>query len=202
MKNRIELGEVILTQVQQVPLKQTAESGRFYDPAGLVSVPAIQATPLGVVGAATGGDMLLDAHHEAHPASRFRGLNGISIGFTGHYDRMRAQYGDHLWNGVAGENIIVQSAGAFTPEDLQGRLVFENPDGSTCLMRLNQAMAPCNEFSHFVHQATERLDANTLKTTLQDLDNGRRGYTLLLDGASTGVVQAGAILFLEPVPQE
>ena len=198
-KQRIEIGKVIFVQVQRVPLKQGPRSERYYDPSGLVRVPGLDLSPNGVVGLAADGERILDAHHRDHPESRFMGLNGISVGFTPHYERMRNDFGDHLTDGIAGENVIVESEKAFSVDDLQGLLVFENPDGSECRMRLYKAMAPCDEFSHFAKQAKERLPASTLKATLQALEDGRRGFTIALDDADAGRVLAGARLVLEPV---
>lgn len=198
MKNdRTEMGEVIFVQVQRVPLKQGAPQNKIYDPAGLVRVPEVFLTPSGVVGVTAEGERIVDAHHESHPESRFNGLNGISVGFTAHYDLMRASFGPHLTDGIAGENMIIRSRAAFSAEELQGLLVFVNPDGSECRMRLVKPMAPCNEFSHFARKETGRLPADVLKTTLQDLEGGRRGFALSLTGADSGRVQTGARLFLE-----
>ena len=195
--NRTEIGEVLFVQVQRIPLKQGAPQNKIYDPAGLVRVPEVLLTPSGVVGVSADGEHIVDAHHEQHPESRFNGLNGISVGFTGHYDLMRASFGDHLTDGIAGENMIVRSTAAFSADDLQGTLVFANPDGSECRMQHVKPMAPCNEFSHFVRQETGRLPANVLKETLQKLEGGRRGFALALSGADSGRVQAGARLYLE-----
>lgn len=196
-KQRTEIGEVIFVQVQRVPLKQGVSPNKVYNPAGLVRVPEVLLTQSGVVGVGDDGKHIIDAHHEMHPESRFNGRNGISVGFSGHYDLMRAQYGDHLTDGIAGENLIVRSAAAPGAEELDGALVFVNPDGTECRVKLVKPMAPCNEFSHFVRKETGRLAPNVLKETLQSLEDGRRGFALSLDGAKTGRVQAGARLYLE-----
>ncbi len=198
MKNdRIEIGEVLLVQVQRVPLKQGDAPDRYYDPSGLVRLPEIRLTPDGVVGISVDGEEVIDAHHKRHPQSRFKGVNGISVGFTAHYERMQRRYGDHLENGIAGENLVILSDIAYTAGDLAGCLVFVNPDGSECCTRMYKAMAPCNEFSRFAQRATGRISPSVLKETLQDLDGGRRGFAILLAGDESGVVRTGARVYLE-----
>jgi hypothetical protein len=53
--------------------------------------------------------------------------------------------------------------------------------------------APCDEFSHFADQSQhERLPADELKDILQFLNNGRRGYLLVLsEGQDVATVQPG-----------
>jgi len=189
-----ELGTLAFVQVQSQPLKTGSPARQYFDPVHLVGVPEVLLSPRGVVGIAADGKRIVDAHHADHPQSRFGGSNGISIGFTGHYDRMRRRFGDHLTDGVAGENLIVTGPGAPWPDDLKGTLVFENPDGSRYEFRLVKAMAPCNEFSHYVNRSTGQLPAGVLKETLQFLDGGTRGYTLQLAGGDEARLLPGARL--------
>jgi len=58
--------------------------------------------------------------------------------------------------------------------------------------------APCEEFSHFVARSQhEKLPATELKATLQFLNNGRRGFLLVLsDGQEMATVQAGDRVFV------
>lgn len=196
--NTLEIGTVRFVQVQREPLKTRINADRVYRPEGLEQVQALHMTPDGIVGIRADGEQVLDAHHKDHPNSRFRGANGISIGFTAHYERMRSRFGGHVTDGIAGENIIAAAEFPFMEGDLRGGLVFENPDGTRCRFRLNKAMAPCDEFSHFVHQAGNRLPPDVLKETLQFLDGGRRGFTLLLDEAGNARVLPGARILLRP----
>src|SRR5207253_1296007 len=85
-------------------------STRYNVPAPLLSVPALDLGESGVSAWNAQGERILDVHHKDHPASRnVRGSNGISIGFTAHYDALRARFGTHLEDGLAGENILVQT---------------------------------------------------------------------------------------------
>jgi len=57
---------------------------------------------------------------------------------------------------------------------------------------------PCNEFSHFATNSQhERLPAADLKSTLQFLNNGRRGFLLVLSGGQeNATVQPGDTVFV------
>ncbi len=196
MLNDLEfIGDLAIVQIQTVPLKTGGLRNRFYDPIHLVAVQEALLTPRGVIGIAEDGKQILDAHHADHPQSRFSGTNGISVGFTGHYDRMRSRFGDHLVVGAAGENLIVAGPLAPGPEDLTDRLIFENPDGTRVEFRLFKAMAPCNEFSHYVNRSEGSLPPSVLKETMQFLNGGTRGFALELVDAGEARLVAGARLF-------
>jgi hypothetical protein len=126
------------------------------------------------------GDRLLDVHHLEHPRSRNRrGLNGISIGFFGHYEKMQAYFGPHMQPGIAGENLIVDSPVPYTLADLQPYLVAVcAASGQEYPFRVLDAMAPCDPFTHFAARAEDRLPKAELKAGLQFLSNGRRGFLL------------------------
>ena len=52
--------------------------------------------------------------------------------------------------------------------------------------------APCVEFSRFVHLSAEPLTSDQLRTTLQFLDGGMRGfYARLADGQPEAEIRAG-----------
>ena len=196
MQNELQpIGDLAFVQVQAQPLKTSGPDNPYYNPANLVVVQEVRLSPFGVVGVGADGERILDAHHADHPRSRFGGSNGISVGFIGHYDRMRTRFGDPLPDGAAGENLIVSGPDAPKPEDLAGRLIFENPDGSRFEFRLVKAMAPCQEFSHYVNRSSGTLPAGVLKDTLQFLDGGTRGYALELVGAEEAWLVPGARLF-------
>jgi len=199
MKNEAELlGTVAFVQIQLEPLKKGSSNGRVYDPQSLLRVAALELTGRGAVGCSAAGERHLDAHHADHPDSRYRGANGLSIGFSAHYESMRRRFGPHLVDGIAGENIIIASQAAPALSDLTGIMRFENPDGSTIDSVCLKAMAPCDEFSHYAQRAVERLPPEELKAALRFLDNGRRGFTIRLVGAERGVVYPSARVFLLP----
>ncbi len=197
MENEAKLiGEVIILQVQRISLKQGESGQRYYDPAGLLPVQEVLLSPKGVLGLRADGAQVVDAHHADHPETRFKGTNGISIGLTGHYDRMRRQFGAHLRDGIAGENMIIACDTLYAVDELAGTLVFENPDGTVCRMNNVRSMAPCDEFSHFAQQSAERLPAAVLKDTLQFLDDGTRGFALSLIETEGRIVLGAKITLL------
>ncbi len=70
----------------------------------------LRITPQGIGANTPEGKHVLDIHHRSHPNTRSEGDNVISIGFTSHYSAMRKQFGEHMVDGIAGENIIIEYA--------------------------------------------------------------------------------------------
>jgi hypothetical protein len=194
-----EIGKIVRLQVQIDRLKRGKRPYQLYSTDNIQVVPALQLTAKGVVGLQDGSELLdahlLDAHHTDHPRSGNRGINGISLGFTAHYGRMRDRFGDHITVGCAGENVIVETAVPLTLDELAAGLVIATDDGQE--IRLEQAlvMLPCQPFSRFCLQAGERAPAPVMKETLQFLDNGMRGFAVVL-GGETAVIHPGDKLFL------
>lgn len=171
------IGSVVRVQVQAQPLKVTGpgESGRRrYEPTPITSVAGLRLESGGVRG--LGDAVVLDVHHRDHPRSRFRGDNGISIGFTEHYAVMRAALGPHVADGIAGENILVASTQVWTEAELAGGLLVATADGPVQLDRVLVA-APCVEFSRFCLglDPAARPDRR-VTAALQALDGGVRGF--------------------------
>lgn len=151
-------------------------------------------SPDGAFGSIGDGGYVIDVHHVSHPGSRNRGDNWISVGFTSHYRDMRARFGDHLVDGCAGENILVESDEPFTPSTLGKRLAIRNAStGENVLFVSIIAAPPCVEFSQFA--ARHPLSAEQTKETLQFLDNGMRGFYARLDG-ELGIIQVGDTLYV------
>ena len=163
----ILLGTLVRLQIQLMPLKQGEGKARVYRPDGILAVPTLDVAPAGVT-AELDGRHVLDAHHPAHPRSRNRGDNGVSVGFTGHYDAMRARNGDRAADGVAGENILVAHDGIVAPADIAAGLLF-----------LDQVIPapPCAEFSRWIMRFPEGVPPDRSVTgTLQFLGDGMRGF--------------------------
>ncbi len=164
-------------QVQRSSLKAGERPNRYYDPAPLLPVDGLLLSPSGVVGLPTGGEQLIDVHNAEHPSSKnVRGANGISIGFTSHYREMRERFGPHLTDGIAGENIVVESDRSFALADLGQRLVIQTASGALINLAELLVAAPCNEFSQFAASQGERLPPEVIKATLQFLNDGLRGF--------------------------
>jgi hypothetical protein len=190
------IGTIVRLQIQESSLK-VGSKPRRYDPAPLRSVPAMSVSPGGVVGLAENGDTVVDVHHHDHSSSKNRGgENGISLGFTAHYLAMRQRFGQHLCDGIAGENILIEVDRQFPVEGLAGGVVIEGPGGRRLELRSVIVAAPCVEFARyalkFPHAA--RPDA-TVTEALRFLDAGMRGFYATYTG-EPAVVEIGARLFL------
>ncbi len=93
-------------------------SDYIYDPSRRVEVPQLLLTHQGIEAENSQDEQILDIHHAAHSDTHSEGDNAISIGFTSHYAQMRAHFGEHMQDGIAGENIIIVSAEQFWLDDL------------------------------------------------------------------------------------
>jgi hypothetical protein len=172
------IGRIVRLQVQLSSLKGGERPLRRYEPAPLRAVPALLLSAGGVLGVAEDGREVLDVHHRDHPASKNReGVNGISVGFTGHYAAMRARYGPHLGDGIAGENILVETPYSYPEQDLTGGVVIETAGGQTVRLERVVVAEPCVEFSRYAlrYDPDARTD-RAVTAALTFLGDGMRGY--------------------------
>ncbi len=193
-----EIGRIKQIQVQRSSLKAGLRQHRYYDPTPLQVVSSLLLTPRGVVGITTEGEQVMDVHNEDHPDSRNRGGdNDISIGFTSHYQAMRKHFGAHLVDGIAGENILVETEREPIQADLEPGIVIKRRDKEQLIYLTRVEVAtPCIEFSQFAINAQMSTSNELIKETLQFLNNGRRGfYATLPELQEMVVVQTGDILF-------
>ncbi|HKI96696.1 MAG TPA: hypothetical protein VJ992_15510 [Gemmatimonadales bacterium] len=187
------IGEIRRLQVQRSPLKMGEKPNRTYVTAPLLAVPALRASADGVTGLTADGE-ILDVHHRGHPESRNDGgANGISIGFTAHYDAMRSRYGPHMTLGCAGENVIVESGRPIGIDAAAEGFVVRAGDGRVkCRLGSVTIARPCKPFSGYALGGM-RVDSATLKATLQFLDGGTRGFycgIVPMPGAAAEVILA------------
>lgn len=171
------LGNICRLQVQRTSLKVGDGSRRSYDPAGISDVPRLTITEGGVIGWDERGERIDDVHHRDNPATKYRGDNAISIGFVSHYEEMRRAYGDHVTEGIAGENILIEQDQLIGEDDLRHGIAIETANGS--LVRLDNVIVatPCVEFSRFaMHFPEGARPDETVTATLQFLNDGMRGY--------------------------
>ena len=190
------IGTIVRLQVQESSLK-VGDKPRRYDPAPIRSVPAISLSAAGVVGLAENGKSIVDVHHRDHPTSKNRsGENGISLGFTGHYRAMRQRFGQHLADGIAGENILIEAGRQLQVEELAAGMVVEDAGGRQLELRPVIVAAPCVEFSRYAMQFPNgaRPDA-TVTEALRFLDAGMRGFYATYE-SEPALVEVGARVFL------
>lgn len=201
VENLRELGRVKLTQVQPSGLIIETPSGHFYDVSRRVEVDRLLITSRGIEATTPDDELVLDIHHMDHPDKAYDNNDLVSIGFTSHYEAMRSRFGEHMVDGSAGENIIIDCVREVWLEDLGAQMSIENQEtGMRAVLNVVSFAAPCEEFSHFACRSQhERLPAEKLKATLQFLNNGRRGFLLLLnESQGEVVVQAGDRVFIQP----
>ena len=185
------IGTVTRLQIQRGSLKRGDKPTRVYDPTPLLSVPALNVTPEGALGASPDGAdaWIVDVHHRAHPYTKNEdGLHGISLGFTAHYDAMRQHFGGKLEVGCAGENIIATSERRFGYDELAGGVAILAPDGSERVrLKVLQVAHPCRPFTGWA--LGKQVEPEELKKHLQFLDGGMRGFYCV--GEGTGTVSLG-----------
>ena len=184
-----ELGHVVRLQIQRSSLKTGEKPHRVYDPAPILTVERLSVSPDGALGEVADDAWMVDIHHRMHPSTKNPdGEHGISLGFTSHYDLMRARLGDRVTPGCAGENILVEARGRVGMEDLTGGVGLLARDGRE-VVRLDvlQVAHPCRPFSGWALGGV--VETDVLKETLQFLDDGMRGF--YCTGVGTGIVSVG-----------
>ena len=197
-ENTRELGKVKLVQVQPSGLIIETPTGYFYDVTRRVEVEMLIITSLGIEATTADGEHMLDIHHINHPNKAYDDDDLVCIGFTSHYQAMRERFGEHMVDGAAGENIIIEYNREVWVDDLGRQITIENAEnGDRTLLDVLSFAAPCEEFSHFAANSQgQKLPATELKAALQFLNNGRRGFLLVLsDGQEAATVQAGDRVF-------
>lgn len=202
-RNYREIGRIARLQIQRKTLKDplAPQPGggrspeRYYDPAPILSGEMLWVAD-SVVAVPRGEEVIMDVHAAAHPHSRNRGNgNMLSIGFISHYDAMRDRFGDHLTDGVAGENILVETDERFTVDDVrQGLAVVTTESGILEFGEVTVA-APCVEFSRFC-LGDRYADPKVTSDALRFLDEGMRGFYAYVAGGLPAMLKTGDMLCL------
>ena len=171
------LGNIVRLQVQLDSIKSGKKPNERYTPEpNLTSVPVLRLNSDGVHGVSATGELLADVHNRTHPHSKFRGDNGVSVLFTGHYESMRNRFGDHLTDGIAGETILVEHDGTVTIDDISAGIVIRGGNREITIGPWEVAH-PCAPFSKYCLQFPEGAKPDKRITeTLQFLENGTRGF--------------------------
>jgi hypothetical protein len=172
MPSMVAIGRIVRLQVQRSSLKVGTGEARQYDPGPILPVPALRVGPDGVLGLVEGSEPIVDVHNRQHRTSKNRQDNGVSVGFTSHYLAMRARFGAHLVDGIAGENILVETDRDYRADDLRGTLLI----GWARLGDL-QSAEPCEPFSRFALAGQVDSPADPrVGEALRFLRHGTRGY--------------------------
>jgi hypothetical protein len=192
-----QIGQIKQVQVQRTGLKHGEKPARYYDPSPILVTEQLLLTREGVIGVTATGEQVIDVHHVAHPRSGNAGMNGVSVGFTSHYQKMREQFGEHLVDGCAGENILVETAEEFGLMALGGRIAIQSQQsGALAYLENLKVAAPCVEFSQFALQMSMPGSAKDVRDTLIFLDHGRRGFYATFTGEEPFVLRAGDSVFV------
>jgi hypothetical protein len=189
------IGTVTRLQIQESSLK-VGDKPRRYDPAPLRAVPELIVTRAGVYFIDGTGTTIIDVHNVDHSTSKNRATNGLSLGFTSHYAAMRERFGDHLSDGIAGENILIESTRTFAESELLGGVIVESDDGRRLPLTDIIVAAPCVEFTRFALRfpAAAKPD-KTVTEGLQFLHNGMRGFYASLH-SEPATIQLGDRVYL------
>jgi hypothetical protein len=194
-----EIGRIKRLQIQRSTLKPGERLHRHYDPSPILSVQQLLLSPSGVIALTDNGQEIIDLHHADHPQTKnVELINGVSLGFTTHYQTMRAQFGEHLVDGIAGENILVDTDRTFALIDLGQRIIIESQQtGRRVYLYDFMVAAPCVEFTHYAVNHGPLLPAAELKAALQFLDDGRRGfYARVMEQETPIVIQTGDRVYI------
>lgn len=184
------LGRIVHLQIQRAPLKVGEKPNRVYDPAPILAVTELTLTPQGALVHQADGATLTDVHHAAHPQTRnSENVNALSLGFTAHYSEMRARFGEHLALGCAGENILVETPGHVTLDDVAGGVVIRTAAGAQIELTRLRVAAPCRPFAGYA--LGRRVEAEVLKDALQFLDAGTRGFYCGLAQSEPATIAVG-----------
>jgi hypothetical protein len=196
----VPIGRIIRTQIH---LERIADGASLYDsptPADhLLQVDALVCDHRGVCGVLPDGSLQKDLHHKDHPRSRFRRANDISLMPLGHYDRIRDEFGEHMVNGIAGENVLIDHDGTLTIEDLAHGIVIG--DGARSLsIDAWRIATPCAPFSKLASGlAPDQKPDRRVTHALSFLNHGTRGFygTLAEDLSSPVKIRAGDMVYLK-----
>ncbi len=179
------LGPIRHLQIQREPLRIGVRPDRVYGTGPLASVPAFALSPEGVIAKIDGGWMV-DSHHTAHPANAQPNLDRLlSVGFTSHYAAMAEHFGSATV-GDAGENLVVETEGIVTADQIAGGLLIERPGGN---IELHQPVVaePCIPFTRF-RLGDPEADLELVDPHREFLRGGMRGYVVGL-GNLTGAIE-------------
>lgn len=168
-----EIGCVVKLQVQTGPLKQGPNRDQ-YRPVNLLEVPTLEITERGVVGW-QGETAIVDVHHQDHPHAAGQRGHTLSFNFTSHYEAIRGRYGEHVYTGCGGDNLVFTAAGPITLADLQGELVLKTQEGGCGRVLPPTVATPCLSYSHYILNYPSPTPTQ-LKETLQFLHHGQRGF--------------------------
>lgn len=196
----LAIGHIQQLQIQPQKIKVKNDRQEYYDPSRLLSVHRLCLTARGIFGITKEGEQIIDVHHADHPESRNHdGFNDISIGFTSHYVLMRDRFGSHLYDGCAGENILVETTNSYQLEDLGQQLAIQSRMTGEFVYLTDLSIAkPCLPFSTYASDEYGLYppSGEQIKEALQFLHHGMRGFYTKLAQPQKATIDVGDTLFM------
>lgn len=174
------VGPIVRLQVHAESLKR----GGAYDPDPLIVVDRGVIDASGMVGW-DGTGWIVDSHHAAHPHVRPGGHRVLSVGFTGHYERMEQRFGD-VPAGIGGENIIIDGPAA-TTEDIAAGLEIRTHDGAVMELRSPVPAVACPGFTSRLLKSPIVYPRDEIAEHLAFLSTGTRGFIVSVDHIDRGI---------------
>jgi hypothetical protein len=96
---------------------------------------------------------------------------------------MRARFGDHLTDGIAGESILVETEGPIRQEDVEGGITIRTAEGHDALLEEITVAEPCVEFTRFtIHYPPDSRSDRQVTEALAFLRAGMRGFYARYNG--------------------
>jgi len=192
------IGMVARLQIQRSSLKAGQKPHRVYDTAPLLSVERMRVSPDGAIALLRDGQEITDVHHREHPKSHYAGVNAVSIGFTTHYGQMRDRFGGHMFDGCAGENVLIDTSELPDLSDVERGVVIRSAAMGVDLWLGDVRIAlPCLEFSRFALRLPQaERESSNVKRALQFLEQGTRGfYVTPANGDTPMIVSVGDLVY-------
>jgi len=191
------IGPIMRLQVQPTSIK--VKRGREqYEPGTLQRVETLRVDARGVVGVTKSGEQIMDIHHRDYPHSHYRRGNSLSLCFTSHYRRLQSLFGPHLFDGSAGENLLVQTDRSYSFEEVEaGFALYHRATGRWSEFGAVRVATPCEPFARYaLNKRLLPVPAAQMKATLQELDHGRRGFyvTVVVERGQPVTIQTGDLL--------
>jgi hypothetical protein len=111
---------------------------------------------------------------------------------------MRQRFGERLWDGIAGENVLVAAPDPVSVEQLRGGIGVRSQDGQ--MARLDEIVVaePCVEFSRFALGFGHADRSNEHVTqALRFLRQGMRGFYATFAGEAVVLRRGDAVFALD-----
>ncbi|WGW13002.1 hypothetical protein LWF01_04300 [Saxibacter everestensis] len=177
---------IVGIQIQRDRMKPGKAPLRRYLPEVRLPVTRIDFDLTGVWHTDEAGTTQLDVHNRNHPRTRDpKGRSAITFMGTGDYEKIRAEYGTHIFDQVAGETLLVDAPAGLANREIPAEVTLRTAGGDVRLSSVRVAK-PCVEFSRYClrEEPTSEV-SDAVRAALDFLDHGIRGYRSVPTEAGT-----------------